>query len=81
MEGFAAILTQPIDATWEAHIVRNAWKAAIDKYEIGLVSGNRPVTVYSRADGTHFWGPGPLWDAQKFVELKAAQAVIDALNQ
>ena len=65
-----------------AMTVRDAWTGARDLYEIATIThGNRPVSVYLRSCGTRVWGPGPLWEAEAWIEMQAAEAVVAALGE
>ena len=65
--------------------VANAWRKAHALYMIGTVRWgtggvmNLPVSVYNEHDEV-VWGPGPLWEAEAYVDLCAAKSVLDALD-
>jgi len=79
--GFATLYSPPINASEKAVIVRDAWNAELQEYVIGtVVSSNGPVSVWDKDEDKRLWGPGPYYDAVKFVELKGAEAVLRALG-
>lgn len=60
--------------------IAEAWRTIHARYMIGTVHFglNNPVSVYNDRDEV-VWGPGPLWEAEAYVDLCAAQGVLDAL--
>ncbi len=82
--GMAVIPDPPIESDELCDLIIEAWYAERGNWYISLItSGNRPVSVYRNDGSTNdpkFWGPGSSAGAEKYIDVKCAESVLDAIR-